>query len=414
MKAKAQSTPAKTALIVGARMFLFAKQVQRSNHIRWWGAARNDGQMDVVPAGLKLVLVRTGLARKKEAEDAARQHGAELIEFTSESETFPALQALLGIEADPTKEKAVPAAPAEEEEAEAIAPAADSRLMTGLIIDVPVSRICPMPGQPRTYFNGQHLRALARSIQRAGQRVPIIVVPAVGDSAHDYQIKDGERRWRAAQIIHKPTLRAIVEERTSDAAMFKQSAVCNFGREEHTPLEVALAIKRIRESEHLTLQEVGDIFGRTNGWVSQHVSLLRLDARVQARLSPDLPDDQRLGMSYAVALVSLPTERQEEAAQYILKHRLNLYRARHYVQTLIAKYGHSGQLRKHGPGEEYRGFARYLESTLFGAIKFLTLPKFTVGDVVRATAKTRPAEVVAKLDVIIGKLQRIKAAIKPL
>jgi len=74
-----------------------------------------------------------------------------------------------------------------------LAPAAG---VTNGLASIPVARIEPLPGQPRTHFNEEALDELASSIAARGVIQPIIVRP-LGEGR--YQLVAGERRWRAAQ-----------------------------------------------------------------------------------------------------------------------------------------------------------------------------------------------------------------------
>ena len=62
---------------------------------------------------------------------------------------------------------------------------------------LPISRVEPRSGQPRTQFDEPALQELAESIGRHGLLQPITVRKL--DSGY-YQIIAGERRWRAARL----------------------------------------------------------------------------------------------------------------------------------------------------------------------------------------------------------------------
>jgi ParB/RepB/Spo0J family partition protein len=395
-------------LIIGARKFLFSAAAQGSSRLQWWEAAP-DGKSEIIPRGLKLVLVRQGLARAKQAEEIAKGRGAELVQFAADHEIFPRLGALLGINCDRAKDGAAPAeAP---DEAEAL-PAEDLQLKIDRVIDIPVGRIRPFKGQPRIHFNADRLRALGRSIARAGQKVPIIVVPVEGDRNADYQIYDGERRWRAAQIVHKPTVRAIVASSASEAEMFKGSAVCNFGREDHQPIEVALAIKRIRQAEpETTLAEIADMFSRSGAWAGQHLGLLKLVPSVQARVNTDLPEGEQILFSTALELARLPADRQEEAAAHILKQRLSISKTRWYIRHLTVQLGVPSFRHRRTPRDDVRGLKRFVERTLADADNFMNLPGLTMEALFRHRAESERREVIARLGAGIEKLRAMQAAI---
>ena len=76
------------------------------------------------------------------------------------------------------------------------------------VYEVPLNRIHADPQQPRKAFDPIALRELAESIKQHGLLQPIMVKPA----ADGFMIIHGERRYRAHQIAHKPTIKPIVTD----------------------------------------------------------------------------------------------------------------------------------------------------------------------------------------------------------
>src|SRR5256885_16247930 len=76
------------------------------------------------------------------------------------------------------------------------------RLMTepGAPRSVPIETIRPSPFQPRRHFAEAELDELAQSIREKGIVQPLLVRP-IADSAADFELVAGERRWRAAQRV---------------------------------------------------------------------------------------------------------------------------------------------------------------------------------------------------------------------
>jgi ParB family transcriptional regulator, chromosome partitioning protein len=81
------------------------------------------------------------------------------------------------------------------------------------IVEIPVASVQPDPGNLRTVFDQDELQALAENIKEHGQLDPVQVFERV---AGTYDLWDGERRWRAVQLVQLPTLRAIVVARPSE------------------------------------------------------------------------------------------------------------------------------------------------------------------------------------------------------
>ena len=87
---------------------------------------------------------------------------------------------------------------------------ADPRLsQMGTLVDIRIDQIDRNPRQPRQRVDQEALVGLATSLQESGVIEPLIVRPVNGR----YQLVAGERRWRAAQMIGRTTVPAVVRER---------------------------------------------------------------------------------------------------------------------------------------------------------------------------------------------------------
>lgn len=205
-------------------------------------------------------------------------------------------------------------------------------LAPGQVLRLRRDRIRPFRGQPRQHFDQKALLELARSIRAIGQQVPITVRPVTGDPKHDYELIDGERRWRACAMIEQPTLLAWVRTDCDDLGdQFAASVIANFSREGHGLIEIAQAIRRMRERPALRnlaaaaqTAAVADIFGRSCAWVYLYEQLLALDPEVQALCSDALPEKKRLQFEVASALTALPKKDQREIAKTCTEGRTRL------------------------------------------------------------------------------------------
>lgn len=82
------------------------------------------------------------------------------------------------------------------------------------LLNLPLSQIRRNETQPRKHFDEQGLRALAESIRKDGLLQPIAVAKM---GVEDYMLIDGERRWRAMNMI--------AEQGLGDGSMFRPEAV---------------------------------------------------------------------------------------------------------------------------------------------------------------------------------------------
>ncbi|MEM6491498.1 MAG: ParB N-terminal domain-containing protein, partial [Pseudomonadota bacterium] len=80
---------------------------------------------------------------------------------------------------------------------------------------LPVARLRPGAGQPRTQFDDAAIETLAESIRMDGVLQPLIVRPC---DDGDYEIVAGERRWRAAQRAQLHDVPVVIREMADDRA----------------------------------------------------------------------------------------------------------------------------------------------------------------------------------------------------
>lgn len=212
--------------------------------------------------------------------------------------------------------------------------------MLRAIITLKVDRIRPMRGQPRKYFNKHKLKKLMVSLKKAGQKLPILVHPIEGDPQHDYEIVDGERRWRSKKLAGERSIPAIVINAENLEEFFEISAIANFGRENHTPLEIANALQRVRayrikKDGRCTEADLAEMFAQTITWVSHHLLLLKLAKEVQDLMDPDRPSRERLNRTAAVQISRLPMRMQLPLANKVLREKMSLNQVRLEARTLL-------------------------------------------------------------------------------
>lgn len=158
--------------------------------------------------------------------------------------------------------------------------------------DILLTDIDPDPDQPRQHFDAAALQELADSMAATGQAVPITVKPA----GARFVIVTGERRWRAAQLLGWPVIRADVQDIDATTAQW-QTLVENIQRAGLTPIEEAQAFQKLVDAGH-TQTEIARRIGKTQSYVAQKIRLLRLPAGVQEMLNagrPSVPEMLNVG-----------------------------------------------------------------------------------------------------------------------
>ena len=152
--------------------------------------------------------------------------------------------------------------------------AAADAVPAGDVAQILVSEIRPNPFQPRSESAPEKLEELAVSIRENGLLQPVVVRPAAaGDGG--WEIVAGERRWRAVSKLGWTRIPAAVRH-VDDATMIVLALIENLEREDLTPLDEALAYRRLMQDFGLTQADVAARVGRDRSTVANTVRLLAL------------------------------------------------------------------------------------------------------------------------------------------
>ena len=192
---------------------------------------------------------------------------------------------------------------------------------------LPIARVEPRKGQPRTVFDEAALQELADSIAQHGLLQPITVRALDGGY---YQIIAGERRWRAARLagLTEVPVRIVEadERRTQELALVE-----NLQREDLGPLEEARGYRTLMEEFGLTQDAVAQSVGRSRPAVANALRLLNLSAPVL-----DMVEDGSLSAGHARALLPLTDPRKQlEAAQLVVERGLSVRQTEALAASLL-------------------------------------------------------------------------------
>ena len=192
---------------------------------------------------------------------------------------------------------------------------------------LPVTTIRPGRYQPRTNMDEAALTELADSIRTHGVVQPIVVreTPAAG-----YELIAGERRWRAAQMAGLDVIPSVVR-RVADEIALAVGLIENIQRENLNPVEEANGLRRLLDEFGLTHQQVADSIGRSRAAVSNLLRLLNLDPAVRAHL-----ENGRLEAGHARAILSLPREQQQTAADTVIQQQLSVRQTEQLVRRYLS------------------------------------------------------------------------------
>lgn len=199
------------------------------------------------------------------------------------------------------------------------------------VVELKISDVEPMEGQPRKVFDSEKLQELSDSIKEQGVIQPILVVK----SKNGYMIVAGERRWRAAKIAGLKTIPAIIKDYT-DTKKKQVALIENIQREDLNVIEVARAIKELMDIDGYSQAEVSKLTGKNISTVSNTVRLLKLQDKII-----DYVLDGKISEGHARTLLALDSKtRQLEIADKIIEKKLSVRDAEKLV------YGSEEYIRK--------------------------------------------------------------------
>ena len=191
---------------------------------------------------------------------------------------------------------------------------------------LPIAKVEPRSGQPRTSFDEESLQELADSIAQHGVLQPITVRAL--DSGY-YQIIAGERRWRASRLAGLTEIPARIIE-ADDRKAQELALVENLQREDLNPLEEARGYRALMDDFGLTQEAVSQSVGKSRPAIANALRLLNLDPEVAAML-----EGGQFSTGHARALLPLSAAAQLEAAKLIVSRGLSVRQTETLVAALL-------------------------------------------------------------------------------
>jgi ParB family chromosome partitioning protein len=218
-----------------------------------------------------------------------------------------------------------------------------------------LERIVPRKGQPRTHFDPAALDELAQSIREHGLLEPILVRRTGVDR---FEIVAGERRWRACQKAGLREALVVVKDLGDDDA-FEVALVENLQREDLGPVELAEGLDRLVKDRGYTQEALATRLGKDRTTVSNALRLLKLPAKVRARLAAG-----ELSEGHARALLGLESDSAMiEVADKVVASRLSVR-----ATEALVRQGKSNKGSKGNAVSEKSASVRDLEARLSRAL----------------------------------------------
>lgn len=304
--------------------------------------------------------------------------------------------------------------------------APDQLQICGTVYSLNPFRVKPFEGQIRKRFRG--IKELAASIKEVKQTTPIKVRLVTGDPDYDAELCDGERRLKACMLLKWP-VRAMEDDGIRDEdTRFEHCVAANFGRQDHDPMEIAQAALHLQEKGK-TIAQIAAVFGKSQGWVGQYLSLNKLDPEVQAMLIPadeEVSDDAEdspqtnghskpitLAFTIALMLVRLPMKQQIETAKEIMGKGMGIAAARRVVLRAGNAVGEDGtSAMRFRPREEWSTFRRLTTTGRERALTMLEMPGRKFDQMVQSGSQADKIEAVEELRRLVEELTQIADAIE--
>ncbi|PJA30141.1 MAG: hypothetical protein CO189_00610 [candidate division Zixibacteria bacterium CG_4_9_14_3_um_filter_46_8] len=145
------------------------------------------------------------------------------------------------------------------------------------LIDIPIDRISPNPNQPRKDFDIDELNELTASIRASGLIQPVMV----RRKDDGYELIAGERRFIAAGMAGKTTIKAILSENLTPSQRIEIALTENLQRSDLNPIEAATGIHELMINGNLTQEEVAERLGKERSTIANLLRLLTLPSEIQ-------------------------------------------------------------------------------------------------------------------------------------
>lgn len=277
-------------------------------------------------------------------------------------------------------------------------------------VPIRVDRIRVFEGQPRHYFNEARLRALGRSLRRK-QRKPIEVKRITGDPDHDFELIDGERRWRASKLEGLDVIRALIVKVESRDEQYVDSFVSNLQREDLTHLEKAEALGRLQKMG-MSRDDIADECGAEDpSWIDDHLALLDLVPEVQALMDPERPKEKQLPFAIAVQISKLSPALQQDVAEEIVDKKMRDNHARLLITTRAHEAGEKIRTRRN-PNKEFQIVSGFVKRINDESKLILGMPNTVFVKMFSQKSKGDMQVLVGQFEASIATLEKIVAKIR--
>lgn len=162
----------------------------------------------------------------------------------------------------------------------------------------PLEKLRPNPAQPRKTLDESELKGLAESIKEKGVLQPLVVRRS-DEGEGTYDIIAGERRYRAALMVGLASIPVVIKD-VSPEEVLELALIENIQRMDLTPMEEAMAYRRLLEEHGITQKDLSRRIGKDRSTIANTLRLLKLPQEIQEDLNSG-----SITMGHARALLML-------------------------------------------------------------------------------------------------------------
>jgi ParB family chromosome partitioning protein len=196
------------------------------------------------------------------------------------------------------------------------------------IIYVQTEKIKPNPFQPRENFDSQSIGELAQSIKEKGVIQPLLVRQK-GDY---YELIAGERRLRAANLLHLKEIPIIIKN-VEDKDSLELALIENIQRQDLNPIEEAHAYQYLIDKFAVTQEKISEVLGKARVTITNTLRLLKLPQEIQEEIK-----NGRLSFAHGRALLELEDQdQQRRLMQEVILKVLSVRELENLIKSMRSK-----------------------------------------------------------------------------
>jgi ParB/RepB/Spo0J family partition protein len=177
---------------------------------------------------------------------------------------------------------------------------------------VPVDRLVPTPDNKRRPITQSSVESLAKSLARDGVLQPILVRPQP-DKDGWWEIRAGERRWRAAKLAGLTHIPAVIRS-LDDVSALSVTIAENLQRQDLHPLEEAATIQLAFDRGY-DAKAVAARLGKSVVHIARRASLTTLCKEWRDEVLKADTEASRLSVAHLELVARLPEETQRILAE---------------------------------------------------------------------------------------------------